>query len=111
MTHSRLTLLPLLWATVLLAPASRAADETQRAASVKDPVSVAGTDLVFEKWNASLNVPDPVACSVDPKGRVYVASTARRKSSDLEIREHPMWIPDDVGIRSIEEKADFLRSA
>lgn len=111
MTHSRLTLLPLLWATVLFAPPSRAADETQRAAAVKDPVSVAGTDLVFEKWNASLNVPDPVACSVDPKGRVYVASTARRKSSDLEIREHPMWIPDDVGIRSIEEKAAFLHSA
>ncbi|NBV35136.1 MAG: heme-binding protein, partial [Proteobacteria bacterium] len=101
----------LLWATVLFAPPSRAADETQRAAAVKDPVSVAGADLVFEKWNASLNVPDPVACSVDPKGRVYVASTARRKSSDLEIREHPMWIPDDVGIRSIEEKAAFLRSA
>ncbi len=111
MTSLRVTVLPLFWAAVLLAPSSHAADETQRAADIKDPVSPAGTDLLFEKWNASLNVPDPVACSVDPKGRVYVASTARRKSSDLEIREHPMWIPDDVGLRSVEEKAAFLRSA
>ncbi|NBV85345.1 MAG: heme-binding protein, partial [Verrucomicrobia bacterium] len=65
--------------------------------------------LTFEKWSASINVPDPVACSVDPQGRVYVASTARRKAADLDIREYPKWIPDDVGLKSVEEKAAFLR--
>ncbi len=65
--------------------------------------------LTFEKWSANINVPDPVACSVDPQGRVYVASTARRKAADLDIREYPKWIPDDVGLKSIDEKAAFLR--
>lgn len=67
--------------------------------------------LTVERWSGALNVPDPVACSVDPKGRVYVASTARRKAADLDIREYPKWIPDDVGLQSIEEKTAFLRRA
>ncbi len=86
------------------------ADETARAADVAAVVSAAGSDLTFQKWNGSLNVPDPVACSVDPKGRVYVASTARRKVADLDIREFKDWVPTDVGLRSVEEKAAFLHS-
>jgi putative membrane-bound dehydrogenase-like protein len=56
-------------------------------------------------------VPDPVACSVDPQGRVYVTSTTRRKAADLDIREHAAWIPNDVAMTSVEEKGAFLRSA
>ena len=91
---------------ILPAPA---ADNAKRAAESSAPVSPTGADLVFEKWSASLNVPDPVSCSVDPKGRVYVTSTARRKVADLDIREFPKWVPDDVGFRSVEDKAAFLR--
>ena len=40
------------------------------------------------RWSGELNVPDPTACSVDESGNVYVASTTRRKVSDLDIREH-----------------------
>jgi quinoprotein glucose dehydrogenase len=87
------------------------ADEKQRAVEMALPVSTAGLDLKFEKWNGALNVPDPVACSVDPKGRVYVASTARRKVADLDIREFPAWIPDDVAFQSVEQKSAFLKSA
>lgn len=46
---------------------------------------------------------------MDEKGRVYVAATTRRKVADLDIREHPMWIPDDVGLSSVEEKREFLK--
>ncbi|MBL9204448.1 MAG: hypothetical protein JNN01_05140, partial [Opitutaceae bacterium] len=66
-------------------------------------------ELVLHRWSGSINVPDPVACTVDPQGRVYVTSTTRRKVADLDIREHPMWIPDDVGLKSVEEKSAFLR--
>ncbi len=64
-------------------------------------------ELVLQKWSGELNVPDPVACTVDPQGRVYVSATTRRKVGDLDIREHTMWIPNDVGFDSVEAKAAF----
>lgn len=66
-------------------------------------------EVTLHKWSGDLNVPDPVAVSVDPQGRVYVAATTRRKVGDLDIREHPMWIPDDVSLTSVEEKSAFLK--
>lgn len=66
-------------------------------------------ELVLHKWSGAVNVPDPVAVSVDPQGRVYVSATTRRKVADLDIREHTMWIPDDVALTSIEEKRAFLQ--
>ena len=68
-----------------------------------------GQEVVLEKWSGELNVPDPVAVTVDPQGRVYVAATTRRKGADLDIREHPMWISDDVGLDSVEAKRAFLK--
>lgn len=70
---------------------------------------VQGQEVVLEKWSGALNVPDPVAVSVDPQGRVYVAATTRRKVADLDIREHAMWIADDVRLDSVEAKRAFLQ--
>src|SRR5688572_27662456 len=69
----------------------------------------ATNELVLHKWSGALNIPDPVACTVDPQGRVYVAATTRRKVGDLDIREHTMWIPDDVSFTSVADKAAFFR--
>src|SRR5215510_13409342 len=77
---------------------------TQTAPPTPDPAR----ELVLHKWSGELNIPDPVACTVDPQGRVYVFSTTRRKAADLDIREHTMWIPDDVGLTSVEEKQAFF---
>ena len=63
--------------------------------------------LQLHKWSGDLNVPDPVACTVDPQGRVYVTQTTRRKVADLDIREHTQWIPDDVALESIDQKKAF----
>ena len=52
-------------------------------------------------------MPDPVACTVDPQGRVYVTQTTRRKVGDLDIREHTQWIPIDVALEDIEQKKAF----
>ncbi len=70
--------------------------------------SPASGELVLHKWSGAINVPDPVACAVDPQGRVYVAATTRRKVGDLDIREHTMWIPDDVGLTSVADKRAFF---
>jgi hypothetical protein len=65
--------------------------------------------LEFQRWPGALNVPDPVAVTVDPQGRVYVSATTRRKVADQDIREHRDWIPDDVALTSVEEKEAFLK--
>jgi quinoprotein glucose dehydrogenase len=68
------------------------------------------SSLELYRWSGDLNVPDPVAITVDPAGRVYVTSTTRRKVGDLDIREHPMWIPDDVSLTSVDQKEAFLKA-
>ncbi len=70
---------------------------------------VSAAEVNLHRWSGALNVPDPVACTVDEKGRVYVSATTRRKVADLDIREHPMWTADDVGLTSVEEKQAFLK--
>jgi len=65
--------------------------------------------LEAKKWSAEVNVPDPVAVSMDPQGHVYVTQTTRRKVADLDIREHPQWIPFDVALESIDQKEAFLK--
>jgi putative membrane-bound dehydrogenase-like protein len=71
--------------------------------------AASAAEVTLHRWSGALNVPDPVACTVDEKGRVYVAATTRRKGADLDIREHAMWIADDVGLSSVEEKREFLK--
>lgn len=65
--------------------------------------------LEFTKWSGDVNVPDPVAISLDPHGRAYVTQTLRRKVQDLDIRENRDWIPDDVGFQTVEDKRRFYR--
>lgn len=70
-----------------------------------------GGHLVLQKWSGTLNVPDPVACAVDPQGRVYVSSTARRRVADLEIRTYPEFMAGDLALTSVEEKSAFLKKS
>lgn len=70
-------------------------------------LSAPAAEVALHRWSGDLNVPDPVACSVDEQGRVYVVSTTRRKVGDLDIREHTDWIPDDVSFTSVEDKRAF----
>ncbi len=89
----------------------RAADGPTPAPAAKASPATPARELVLHKWSGTINVPDPVAVGVDPQGRVYVAATTRRKVADLDIREHPMWIPNDVGIASSAEKSAFFKDA
>ena len=61
------------------------------------------------KWSGDLNVPDPTSVTFDESGNAYVASTTRRKAGDLDIREHRLWIPDDVGLTSPADKLAFFQ--
>jgi putative membrane-bound dehydrogenase-like protein len=94
---------------LLLAPLLAAQTPATKTKRVPSDTSAATGELVLHKWSGALNVPDPVAVGVDPQGRVYVAATTRRKVGDLDIREHTMWIPDDVALTSVADKSAFFR--
>ena len=66
--------------------------------------------LQYQRWSGEINVPDPVALSVDDQGRVYVTQTRRRKLQDLDIRKNQDWIADDLGFRSVNDKRQFYRT-
>ncbi len=95
------------WGSVTIAVSALAqpAPATKKAVVAPEPPPT--HELVLRKWSGEVNVPDPVACTVDPQGRVYVSVTTRRKVGDLDIREHVMWIPDDLSFTSVEDRAAF----
>lgn len=66
-------------------------------------------NLEFNKWSGKLNVPDPVAISVDDQGRVFVTQTRRRKIQDLDIRQHREWVANDLSLTSVDAKQAFYR--
>ena len=78
------------------------------AASLSAAASI-GAEVKPFKWSGDLNVPDPTSVTFDEAGNAYVASTTRRKAGDLDIREHRVWIPDDVGLTAPEEKLAFYQ--
>ena len=65
--------------------------------------------LEFERWSGDVNVPDPVAISLDNQGRAYVTQTQRRKANDLDIRANRDWIVNDLSFQSVAEKKAFYR--
>jgi putative membrane-bound dehydrogenase-like protein len=109
----RLPQLLALTAKLLFAAPLIFCSNTAAQSSAPAPAALEGParGLTFHKWSGALNVPDPVACTVDPQGRVYVSATTRRKAADLDIREHAAWIPNDVALTSVAEKSAFLREA
>ncbi|HUR58515.1 MAG TPA: PVC-type heme-binding CxxCH protein [Opitutaceae bacterium] len=93
-------------------PAASRSDTNKAARAARDAKEAPPSrELVLHKWSGDINVPDPVACAVDPQGRVYVSATTRRKVGDLDIREHTMWIPNDVALDSVDAKIAFYRDA
>ncbi len=78
-------------------------------ASYASAVVATGAEVKPFKWSGDLNVPDPTSVTLDEAGNAYLASTTRRKYGDLDIREHRLWIPDDVGLTSPEEKLAFYQ--
>ncbi|MCB1120415.1 MAG: HEAT repeat domain-containing protein, partial [Verrucomicrobiae bacterium] len=85
-----------------------AAPSTETSQSV--PEASETQDIQFIRWTPELNIPDPVSISMDDRGRAYVTQTQRRKAQDLDIRNNVDWVPDDVGLTSIEEKREFFKT-
>lgn len=66
--------------------------------------------LTIARWASAPMLANPVALSLDDRGRVYVTHTTRRKTSNLDIRQHPDWMADDLSFESVADKRAFYRA-
>ena len=64
-------------------------------------------DFVMTLWAPGPLLNNAVSLTFDPTGRAFVSETSRRKSSDIDIREHPDWMTEDIGLESLEDTKNF----
>lgn len=60
-------------------------------------------DFEMDLWAPGPLLTNAVAISIDNQGNAYVTETYRRKSSDLDIRQHRDWNTEDIALQSIED--------
>lgn len=65
--------------------------------------------LQMSLWASDSLAPDPVAMSIDDKGRVYLNRTNRQKNSEFDIRGHRDWMTESIGLQTVEDRRAFLR--
>lgn len=63
--------------------------------------------FTLELWAPGTLLASPVSLSFAPTGEAYVSETTRRKSSDLDIRQHRDWFTEDLSLSSLEETEAF----
>lgn len=63
--------------------------------------------LELKLWAPGPLLSNAVALTFDQHGVAYVSETARRKSSDLDIRQHRDWMVEDIALESIEDTRAF----
>src|SRR5436190_5597833 len=58
-------------------------------------------------WASTPLLANPVALSIDEKGRVYVAECWRRHTSTLDIHMRKEWLDDDLACRKHEDQIAY----
>ena len=66
-------------------------------------------DLEVSLWASDSIVIDPVAISIDEKGRMYYASGNRLTNSEFDIRGHRNWMTASISFETVEDRRAFLR--
>ena len=59
-------------------------------------------------WAAEPLVKNITSFCFDSLGRAYVVETGRRRTSVFDIRNFKEWVEDDLALRSVEEREQFL---
>ncbi len=89
--------------------------KTKNAGSLVDDPEVAlrkftvAPGLKVDLFAAEPDVRNPVALSIDERGRVFVVESDRRRSSVFDIRGHKDWLEADFSFRTVGERAEFLK--
>ncbi|HEX5170885.1 MAG TPA: heme-binding protein, partial [Cyclobacteriaceae bacterium] len=64
--------------------------------------------LTIRVWATDSLAPDPIAMSIDDKGRVYLTRTNRQKNSEFDIRGHRDWMTPSIALQTVEDRRAFL---
>jgi quinoprotein glucose dehydrogenase len=64
--------------------------------------------LKVEVFAAEPLLQNPVAFSIDEKGRVFVAETHRYREAIFDITKNLPWLLDDLAFRTVAERSNFL---
>lgn len=65
--------------------------------------------LQLDLWASDTLVEDPIAISIDEKGRVFYTSATRQANSEFDIRGHQNWITASISFETVEDRRKFLR--
>lgn len=65
--------------------------------------------LRLSLWAAEPLVQNLTSLSFDEHGQAYAVETGRRRTSVLDIRNYQAWLDDDYALRTVEQRAEFLR--
>jgi quinoprotein glucose dehydrogenase len=90
---------------LLLALPATSQDDPEHDAARKKLKPAAGVQVSL--WASNPQVANPVAISIDEKGRIYVAECYRRHTSTLDIHMRPEWLDDDLACRRHEDQVAY----
>jgi quinoprotein glucose dehydrogenase len=65
--------------------------------------------LAVSLFAAEPMLANPVAFTVDERGRVFVAETYRIKKGVLDMRDHRSWLDDDLAARTVEQRVAQMK--
>ena len=65
--------------------------------------------LKVSLWAAEPMVQNLTSLAFDEQGRAYCVETGRRRTSVFDIRGFREWLDDDYALRTVEQRAEFLR--
>jgi quinoprotein glucose dehydrogenase len=97
-------LVALILLALFAAPALPQEDPEQEVAR-KKLKPAAGLEVSL--WAANPHLANPVAISIDEKGRIYVAECHRRHTSTLDIHMRKEWLDDDLACRRHEDQMAY----
>ena len=96
----------MIFRTVLLLVLCAAPQDEAEHEAARKKLKVA-EGLEASLWAASPHLANPVAISLDEKGRVYVAECWRRHTSTLDIHMRKEWLDDDLACRKHEDQVAY----
>lgn len=79
-------------------------------ADTNDVVIRLADGLKLELWAPKSLLANPVSLAFDNQGFAYVTETARRQSSDIDIRAHTDWMVEDLALESLDDTRALVRA-
>lgn len=66
--------------------------------------------LELSLWAADSLAADPVAVTIDEKGRLYFTQGSRLQNSEFDIRAHRDWMTASISFQTVEDRRNFLKT-